>query len=277
MFKLLILGESGVGKTCMLLRFAENVFDSDCLSTIGVDFKVKQIEMDGKRVRLQIWDSAGQERFRNITSSYYRNCSGIIIVYDVTKLESFNKVTEWISEVRRFVPAVPLIVVGNKCELEDRQVSTDDGKQLAPGADLPRDVRQDEPQHRGRVPGALEEADRGGGEQARARQAFVALRLRPGLHKEEDGALLVNMAHGTLGRVPPAGALAHPGNGRAPRRPADAHLQWGKSGQTARPPPVERRGKSGRKAAQNLHNGHRTTFVRLLRLMRADGSCRKGY
>jgi small GTP-binding protein len=131
MFKLLIVGESGVGKTCMLLRFADNVFEADCLSTIGVDFKVKQIELDGKRVKLQIWDSAGQERFRNITSSYYRNCSGIIIVYDVTKLESFNKVTEWIAEVRRFVPTVPLIVVGNKCDLEDRQVSTEDGKQLA--------------------------------------------------------------------------------------------------------------------------------------------------
>jgi small GTP-binding protein len=131
MFKLLIVGESGVGKTCMLLRFADNVFEADCLSTIGVDFKVKQIELDGKRVKLQIWDSAGQERFRNITSSYYRNCSGIIIVYDVTKLESFNKVTEWISEVRRFVPTVPLIVVGNKCDLDDRQVSTEDGKQLA--------------------------------------------------------------------------------------------------------------------------------------------------
>jgi small GTP-binding protein len=131
MFKLLIVGESGVGKTCMLVRFSDNVFDADCLSTIGVDFKVKQIEVDGQRVKLQIWDSAGQERFRNITSSYYRNCSGIIIVYDVTKLESFNKVTEWIAEVHRFVPSVPLMVVGNKCDLEDRQVSTEDGKQLA--------------------------------------------------------------------------------------------------------------------------------------------------
>jgi small GTP-binding protein len=131
MFKLLIVGASGVGKTCMLLRFADNGFEADCLSTTGVDFKVKQIDLDGKRVKLQIWDSAGQERFRNITSSYYRNCSGIIIVYDVTKLESFNKVTEWIAEVRRFVPTVPLIVVGNKCDLEDRQVSTEDGKQLA--------------------------------------------------------------------------------------------------------------------------------------------------
>jgi small GTP-binding protein len=131
MFKLLIVGESGVGKTCMLLRFADNLFEEDFLSTIGVDFKVKEINLDGKRVKLQIWDSAGQERFRNITSSYYRNCSGIIIVYDVTRRDSFEKVTDWITEVRRFVPTVPLILVGNKCDREDRQVSTEDGHQLA--------------------------------------------------------------------------------------------------------------------------------------------------
>jgi small GTP-binding protein len=131
MFKLLIVGESGVGKTCMLLRFADNLFEEDFLSTIGVDFKVKEINMDGKRVKLQIWDSAGQERFRNITSSYYRNCSGIIIVYDVTRRDSFDKVTDWIAEVRRFVPTVPLIVVGNKCDREDRQVTTEDGEGLA--------------------------------------------------------------------------------------------------------------------------------------------------
>jgi small GTP-binding protein len=131
MFKLLIVGESGVGKTCMLLRFADNLFEEDFLSTIGVDFKVKEIVVNEKRVKLQIWDSAGQERFRNITSSYYRNCSGIIIVYDVTRRDSFEKVTDWIAEVRRFVPSVPLIVVGNKCDREDRQVPTEDGQELA--------------------------------------------------------------------------------------------------------------------------------------------------
>jgi small GTP-binding protein len=130
MFKLLIVGESGVGKTCLLLRFADNLFEDDFLSTIGVDFKVKEIVSDGKRIKLQIWDSAGQERFRNITSSYYRNCSGIIIVYDVTRKDSFDKVTDWITEVRKFVPSVPLIVVGNKCDREDRQVSTEEGQAL---------------------------------------------------------------------------------------------------------------------------------------------------
>jgi small GTP-binding protein len=132
MFKLLIVGESGVGKTCMLLRFAENMFEGAYLSTIGVDFKVKNIEVDGKTVKLQIWDSAGQERFRNITSSYYRNCSGIIIVYDVTSRDSFDKVTDWIQEVRRYVPTVPLIIVGNKCDLlEQRQVTTESGKEFS--------------------------------------------------------------------------------------------------------------------------------------------------
>jgi small GTP-binding protein len=131
MFKLLIVGESGVGKTCMLLRFADNLFEDNFLSTIGVDFKVKEITVGDQKVKLQIWDSAGQERFRNITSSYYRNCSGIIIVYDVTSEDSFIKVTDWIQEVRRYVPTVPLIVVGNKCDLEDkRAVPTSRGEEL---------------------------------------------------------------------------------------------------------------------------------------------------
>jgi small GTP-binding protein len=137
MFKLLIVGESGVGKTCMLLRFADNLFEENFLSTIGVDFKVKEITVGDQKVKLQIWDSAGQERFRNITSSYYRNCSGIIIVYDVTSEDSFIKVSDWIQEVRRYVPTVPLIVVGNKCDLEDkRAVPTATGEELAKKEEL---------------------------------------------------------------------------------------------------------------------------------------------
>lgn len=132
MFKLLVVGESGVGKTCMLLRFADNSFEENFLSTIGVDFKVKQIVVDNKKVKLQIWDSAGQERFRNITASYYRNCSAIIIVYDITSKDSFNKVSDWVEEVRRYVPSAPLLLVGNKCDLEEnRQVPKEDGEELA--------------------------------------------------------------------------------------------------------------------------------------------------
>ena len=132
MFKLLIVGESGVGKTCILLRFADDSFEENFLSTIGVDFKVKEINVDEKRVKLQIWDSAGQERFKNITMSYYRNCSGIIIVYDVTNHTSFEKVGDWIQEVRRYVPNVPLMIIGNKCDMEEkRQVSSEEGRELA--------------------------------------------------------------------------------------------------------------------------------------------------
>lgn len=131
-FKLLVIGESGVGKTCMLLRFADGHFEENFLSTIGVDFKVKEITVDEKRVKLQIWDSAGQERFRNITASYYRNCNGIIIVYDITSLDSFNKVSEWIEEVRRYVPTAPLLLVGNKVDMEDkREVQKELGEKLA--------------------------------------------------------------------------------------------------------------------------------------------------
>jgi len=132
LFKLLIVGESGVGKTCMLLQFADKRFEETFLSTIGVDFKVREIDVEGKKVKLQIWDSAGQERFRNITSSYYRNCGGIIIVYDITKQDTFVKVTEWIEEVRKYVPSSPLLLVGNKCDLVDkRQVSKEEAQDLA--------------------------------------------------------------------------------------------------------------------------------------------------
>lgn len=132
MFKLLVVGESGVGKTCMLLRFADDKFEENFLSTIGVDFKVKEIIVDDKKVKLQIWDSAGQERFRNITASYYRNCSAIIIVYDITQHDSFERVSEWVEDVKKFVPDAPLLLVGNKCDLEDqRKVTQEEGQNLA--------------------------------------------------------------------------------------------------------------------------------------------------
>merc|ERR1712159_656276 len=96
LFKLLLIGDSGVGKSCLLFRFADDTYQESYISTIGVDFKIRTVELEGKTIKLQIWDTAGQERFRTITSSYYRGAHGIIVVYDVTDQESFNNVKTWL-------------------------------------------------------------------------------------------------------------------------------------------------------------------------------------
>nr|XP_032836009.1 ras-related protein Rab-35 isoform X2 [Petromyzon marinus] len=99
LFKLLIIGDSGVGKSSLLLRFSDNVFSGSHITTIGVDFKIRTMDVGGERVKLQIWDTAGQERFRTITSTYYRGTHGVIVVYDVTSAESFVNVQRWLQEI----------------------------------------------------------------------------------------------------------------------------------------------------------------------------------
>jgi Ras-related protein Rab-1A len=134
LFKLLLIGDSGVGKSSLLHRFADDEYKEDYISTIGVDFKFKTVEgADGKQVKLQIWDTAGQERFRTITSSYYRGAHGIVIVYDITDSESFANVKQWLHEINRYASEnVNKLLVGNKCDLEsERQVSLEQGKELA--------------------------------------------------------------------------------------------------------------------------------------------------
>lgn len=123
LFKLLLIGDSSVGKSCFLLRFADDAYVDSYISTIGVDFKIRTLEMDGKTIKLQIWDTAGQERFRTITSSYYRGAHGIIIVYDITDMESFNNVKQWLSEIDKYAnDSVCKLLVGNNCDLAESRV-----------------------------------------------------------------------------------------------------------------------------------------------------------
>lgn len=123
LFKLLLIGDSGTGKSCLLLRFADDTYTDSYVSTIGVDFKIRTLELEGKTVKLQIWDTAGQERFRTITSSYYRGAHGIIVVYDVTDQETFANVKTWLGEIERYaVEGVNRLLVGNKSDLTDKKV-----------------------------------------------------------------------------------------------------------------------------------------------------------
>ncbi|KJR85453.1 Rab family GTPase YPT1 [Sporothrix schenckii 1099-18] len=141
---LLLIGDSGVGKSCLLLRFADDTYTESYISTIGVDFKIRTIELDGKTVKLQItepnqtepnqtkpwnanfasqWDTAGQERFRTITSSYYRGAHGICVVYDVTDMDSFNNVKQWLQEIDRYATeGVNKLLVGNKSDMSEKKV-----------------------------------------------------------------------------------------------------------------------------------------------------------
>jgi len=138
-FKILLIGDSGVGKSCLLLRFADDSWTETHISTIGVDFKIKTLEIGGKTVKLQIWDTAGQERFRTITSSYYRGAQGIILVYDCTDRESFNNVKQWMGEIDRYAcENVNKLLVGNKCDLVDQKtVDTATAKEFADSYGIP--------------------------------------------------------------------------------------------------------------------------------------------
>ena len=120
LFKLLLIGDSGVGKSSLLLRFADDSYSESYISTIGVDFKIRTVQLDGKTVKLQIWDTAGQERFRTITSSYYRGAHGIIVVYDLTDMESYENVKNWLKEIDRYAnEGVQKLIVGNKLDLAE--------------------------------------------------------------------------------------------------------------------------------------------------------------
>ncbi|KAL9645050.1 hypothetical protein ABK040_004542 [Willaertia magna] len=139
LFKILLVGDMGVGKSCILLRYSENQFNASHVSTIGVDFKIRSIEKNGKKVKLQIWDTAGQERFRTITTSYYKGAHGVFLVYDITSDKTFEALGKWLQDIKQFTdPHISIVLVGNKLDLEDqRQVPTSVAKEFAVEHQLP--------------------------------------------------------------------------------------------------------------------------------------------
>lgn len=133
LFKIVLIGDMGVGKTCVVQRFKNGTFIERQGTTIGVDFTMKTMIIDGKRVKLQIWDTGGQERFRTITQSYYRSANGIILCYDITCRQSFESLHRWIEDVSKFAaPNVAKVLIATKTDLEDeRVVNNEEGEALA--------------------------------------------------------------------------------------------------------------------------------------------------
>ncbi|XP_051974220.1 ras-related protein Rab-19-like [Xyrauchen texanus] len=133
LFKIILIGDSNVGKTCVVQSFTTGNFSEKQQNTIGVDFTVRTLNVEGKRVKMQVWDTAGQERFRTITQSYYRSAHGAMIAYDITRRDTFDSVPRWIHEVNQFGAAnVLLALIGNKSDLESkRDVDFEDACKLA--------------------------------------------------------------------------------------------------------------------------------------------------
>ena len=132
-FKVLLLGNSDVGKSSLLLRYVDSVWNDAFVPTIGVDFKVKTLTINEKKVKMQIWDTAGQERFRTVVSTYFRGAHGILLLYDVTNRDYFKNLESWLIEIEKNAKEKVLkILIGNKCDLtDDREIQSDEGKAFA--------------------------------------------------------------------------------------------------------------------------------------------------
>lgn len=137
-FKILVLGDSGVGKTCLIYRYTEGIFSEAYVSTIGIDCRTTMLDVDELKVRMQIWDTAGQERFRTLTSAYYRGAMGVLLVYDVTGEESFSHVNSWLRNIDDNASSdVCKVLVGNKADVEDgRVISKERGEMVAQNNNL---------------------------------------------------------------------------------------------------------------------------------------------
>jgi len=133
LFKYIIIGDTGVGKSCLLLQFTDKRFQPVHDLTIGVEFGARMITIDNRSIKLQIWDTAGQESFRSITRSYYRGAAGALLVYDITRRETFNHLTRWLEEARQNANSnMVIMLIGNKSDLDHRrQVSQEEGEKFA--------------------------------------------------------------------------------------------------------------------------------------------------
>ena len=131
--RLMLIGDSNVGKTSIIKRYCNNQFSPSYISTVGIDFETKYLRLNGKIINLQIWDTAGQERYKVLAKNYYKNSDGFIIVYDITDKKSFNNVANWITQIKDSASEnVKCVLLGNKCDLEGlRQVDINQGKDLA--------------------------------------------------------------------------------------------------------------------------------------------------
>jgi len=140
-YKVLLLGDSSVGKTCFLLRYCDKSFQDVHLSTIGLDYRLKSMTLkNNKNIKLQIWDTAGQDRFRAITKNYYKGANGIILIYDVTNMQTYENVKNWISQIKEEAsPNVIIYLVGNKIDVPDEQrlIKAEDGQKIADEFNLP--------------------------------------------------------------------------------------------------------------------------------------------
>ena len=139
-YKVLLLGDSTVGKTCVLLKYTDKIFHETHMMTIGLDYRLKVMQLQsGKEVKLQIWDTAGQDRFRSITKNYYKGSHGIILIYDVTSLKTFENVKSWVSQIHEEISdKVVIYLVANKIDMDDlRKVTKEEGKKLAEELDVP--------------------------------------------------------------------------------------------------------------------------------------------
>ena len=139
-YKILLLGDSMVGKTCFLLKYTDKSFQEIHMSTIGLDYRLKTLTLKNRKtVKLQIWDTAGQDRFRSITKNYYKKANGIILIYDVTNKKSYKNISVWINQIKEEAdPNVVIYLAGNKIDMEEeRKIKTEEGEKLAEEYNFP--------------------------------------------------------------------------------------------------------------------------------------------